>query len=409
MVALKPIINKNRKHLLLIGIIVFAFFPLFSEKTKGVPVILFTIISTVLFYFAERKKIDLKFFLINSSLFIINLFSIFYSFSLVFPLKKIETSLSLIVIPFAFSIINNDNYKSLRKLFINTFILASSLLSIILLIYYFHLGLFNEGILKVNSFRKAATSIAFLQDHPIYISMYFGLSVLFLTNIFAKINAISNKLRALYLFCFGVLFVGLILLSSKGVLITIVISVSYYLWVILKGRIKYYIISMILISFISLIIFSPTVERRFRELTINTTYTKFHTSNSSSLRYAIYKCVLEKVNKSPLTGYGWGESKKSLNDCYKGKWQYLYNGNYNSHNQFLGYTLNGGIIGLIILLLFISNAYINSLKNKDFLFSSVILFFSLIMMFENILERQSGLILFIFTICLFKFLKENKI
>ena len=410
--SLSQRILNNRNTLLLIGVVIFALFPLLSEKTKGFPVILFSIISLAIFLSEKKRKIDFKFLFVNSSLFTINILSVIYSLSFVFPLKQIETSLSLLIIPLGFSILSSFNLdfnRKIRKVFINTFIFSSTLLAIILLFYYSKLGLFEDSTLKVNSFRNASTSIFFFQDHPIYLSIYFGLSILFITYYLAFFSGNARKLNILYLASLVILSINLILLSSKGVLVTTFLSVIFYLFYVLKGMIKYYLIISLILFFVSLILFSPTVERRFRELTIPTTYTKFHTTNSSSLRVAIYKCVINEIRESPIVGYGWGKTKETLKNCYSEKRNFLSQGNYNSHNQYFGYVLNGGIFGLAVLFYFMIMSFFKSIKNKDLIFSSVILFFGLIMLFENILERQSGLILFIFLLCFLKVFKKEKI
>ncbi|MEQ6125085.1 O-antigen ligase family protein [Pseudotenacibaculum sp. MALMAid0570] len=384
-----------------ISLISFGAFPIIPFKIKGLPVALLLICAIVVFTRNKIKKGDLKQFFIFSSLFFINIASLLNTFS--FPGKKIEIILSLLLVPLSFLTVNSYVSSKVKKNFAYTFAISSAILAASHLLYYFNLGLFSEDSLKVNSFRKAVTQIPILNDHPIYVSIFLAIAVILSINYFKKAG---KKQKLIYFLVMMLCVIDLILLSSKGVLIGMVISICLYFFLAIKSiKTKGLLVAGFLGLFILSIFYVPTLERRFRELKIQSTYNKIQPNNSSSVRIGIYKCVFKTINKKPITGYGLGTYPQK--ECYQELSDHLYKLNYNSHNQFLGYMLIAGVFGLFVLLFFLFYNIKSAMVFKDHLYFTLIIFFSIIMLTENILERQSGLILFIFVSCLLFYQNRN--
>lgn len=400
----KTILTDDR--ILLCSICLFGFFPLLPSRLKGFPVVLL-LISAIYFFLKKKKRnfptID---FFKFSSLFFVSFLSIFYTGSFFFPLNKIETSLSLVIVPLAFSMLH---FKEIKRrfvvFFLKCFILSTTILSIISFYFYFDNDLFKKGDFRVNSFRKLILEIPIINDHPIYISLYLALSMLFSLAIFSIIN--KNKKIIIIIINLINIF-HLLLLSSKGVIIGVLISSVVFLILKFKNiRNKFFLIFFIVSMSVLCIVYFPNTNRRFKELGLKSTYEKLQITNSTSLRVAIYKCAIEKIKIRPILGHGWGVGDLLLIDCYKDKSDYLFRKKLNSHNQFLDYYLNGGFLLLFILIYFLYYQIIFSIKQKKHLLTSIVVFFTIQMLSENILNRQSGIIMFIFMISLFKF--ENQI
>tara|TARA_B100000780_G_C21095309_1_gene441708 strand:- start:319 stop:1542 length:1224 start_codon:yes stop_codon:yes gene_type:complete len=399
----KTIIIEDK--LLAYSICLFGFFPLLPSRLKGLPVVVLLILVSYLFFKKKKIKFPTRDFLRLSSLFFVSFLSIFYTGSFFFPKNKIETSLSLVIVPLAFCLLH---YKKVKRsfvfLFIKCFILSTTILSIISLYFYYYNNLFKKDGFRVNSFRKLILEIPIINDHPIYISLYLGLSLLFSLAFFSIIN--NNKKIILIIINLINIF-HLLLLSSKGVIIGVLISSVLFLILKLRNtRTKLILVLLLLSMFILCLTYFPNMSRRFKELGIRSTYTELQTTNSTSVRVAVYKCVFETIKNRPFLGYGWGKGDLALIDCYKNKSDYLFKEKLNSHNQFLDYYLNGGVLALFILIYFIYHQFIISIRERKYLLTSIIVFFLIQMLSENILNRQTGIIMFIFIICLFKF--ENK-
>ncbi|GAA4273210.1 hypothetical protein GCM10022258_25040 [Aquimarina gracilis] len=177
----------------------------------------------------------------------------------------------------------------------------------------------------------------------------------------------------------------------------------------LKGsrkRFKFIVALGFIATFFIAIFYLPTLERRFRELYRKTTYTKIQHHNSSSIRIGVYQCVLKTISEKPVFGYGLGSN--ALRECYSELSDHLYKKDYNSHNQFLGYFLNAGAFGFLTLVGFLFYNFKIAVRKSDSTYISILIFFSIVMLTENILERQSGIILFIFIVCTFYFLDKQK-
>ena len=96
-------------------------------------------------------------------------------------------------------------------------------------------------------------------------------------------------------------------------------------------------------------------------------------------------------------GYGLGDVKNELKKCYEEN-ELFSNPNeyYNSHNQYVSYYLTSGIFGLLTLVFFLFNLLYKGIKEHHGLLIGLVIFFAITMLFENILERQSGLTIFSF-------------
>lgn len=394
----------NLKQILLNNsLLLFAILPLIPEKIKGFPVIFFLLIS---FLFYKKEKICWTKFIINSSLFFIFIITLLYTTNFSYALKKLETSLSILVLPFCFYVLNpslklNENIK---YRFYKIFIISVTIYCTILLMFTF----FDTETLYyknwyTNKIRNVSTTISFIGEHPIYSSMYIALSILFYVGLLK--NKKFKKNTELIIFS-SFIFINLlvfILLMSKGSVIFLAITMMIFLLfdkTFKKHRLKLF--GIIIASIIALLI----SNRRMNELINTETYKNININFSTSIRVGIYKCSIETIKSNWILGYGVGDSQNALNLCYKSLNKYLYKEEYNSHNQYLDIFLKTGVLGFIAFLFFIFFNIKNAFLKKDYIYISVLIFFCFNFLIENILVRQSGIILFYFLICFFDKLEK---
>lgn len=119
-------------------------------------------------------------------------------------------------------------------------------------------------------------------------------------------------------------------------------------------------------------------------------------------RYHIWSCSLEVLESEhlPILGYGFRNTIDHLTNCYetraelnnKEHRQYFVNSRFNTHNQYLNFLMSTGIIGLILFAVFMLSLLKFSYKN----YFTVSLAIALILfcLFENVLSRQQGAMLF---------------
>ena len=141
---------------------------------------------------------------------------------------------------------------------------------------------------------------------------------------------------------------------------------------------------------------------RFKEIFKKNTYTNVE-SNSTSIRVGIYQCSVSILKDNWLFGLGIGDVQEELNNCYLETSDILYKDKYNSHNQYLSIWLGTGILGIILLLNLLYANFRIAWIYYDKLYLFILLLYSAQFFTENLLERQSGVILFFFIISFFGF------
>ena len=238
--------------------------------------------------------------------------------------------------------------------------------------------------------------------HSIYLSIYIGIAIIFTLSIIKK-SEISLK-KSLY-FVLVLLIIFTAIVNKKGPIISLVIVGIVFL---VKNKFNYkqiLYISSISIILALFVIYIPKYNNinRFEELF------SLETNNDSStgIRLQIYQCSLKKISQSPIFGYGWGDTKSVLNECYSEKNINLLKRNYNSHNQFLSIFLSTGVLGCLSFLYYLFYVFKTSHKRESQVLFFLALYFCLNMLTENILEREDGVIVIALFINIF-FFNSNK-
>ena len=238
-----------------------------------------------------------------------------------------------------------------------------------------------------------------LQIQPIYLGLYANIAIVFLLSL--KYYNVKFKY---YKFSIISVITFLILISSRWQLLITLFLLVLYLFFFSKMRIsKKIILSMFSVVAILVISYlNPVSWKRINEVFENNPdFTKNH-FGGTSLRIIKWNNAIEQISKEPLLGYGIGDAKDILLEAYKKNEFYIgYYNKYNAHNQFLDTTLQIGLLGLIILcsILFYSFYHAVRKNNTILVFLSTLFFFSFIT--ESILNRQWGLVSFVFFITFF--------
>jgi O-antigen ligase len=394
------------KTLLRLFLIITGLFPILPFKIKGVVALFFVLI--VLFSIKKRKLEINYLFLLNTSLFVFYLISLTYSANVKGGISKLETTLSLFIFPMGFLFLSANkkainNIVEYGNIFKYTFIASSFLLSILLFILSFNYGDYITQKVNINRFvYDLSEGFLWMRDHPIYLSIYLSISLFLIAEIFNQ----SKRKHQIILLLVGIFEVIVVsILSRKGVIISLLLSFLIFSLMKIKNKKK---VLFSFFIFVTAIIFLgqnyfPDTAKRFREVFDTKSYDEVVSYSSTSIRYGIYKCSFEKIKESWLFGYGIGDVGEELRKCYKDKSEVLYIGNFNSHNQYLGIILRVGVFGLLLFVISIILNLIFLYNRKDYSAFSIILMLVLVMLTENIMERQNGVILFSLLINYFVF------
>ncbi len=116
-------------------------------------------------------------------------------------------------------------------------------------------------------------------------------------------------------------------------------------------------------------------------------------ADSLKNRAKITRATLEVIGENWLIGVGIGDAKTELLNSYERHSEYeLARRNLNSHNQFLTSWLQGGIIGLFILLWSFVTVSIRAQKKKVMLLHLFNVMVVVSFLFESMLLRYWGVI-----------------
>ena len=318
--------------------------------------------------------------------------------------------MSLLIIPISFGLFSTIVTKiEARQFNIFSIIFVASTIAYCLVVLFtiVHLEYFT-GKVTINEVYNIATNTLFgIEQHPIYASILISIAIFL--SVFKLIKTSNIYGKGMLIIGNTILLFTLFFFSRKAIILAL--AFAFIVFAIINFK-KLKIKKILLIStliFVAALVSTPVLKKRFKEVFYTVTYSKISPDNSSSIRFGVYKCVLKTIQKHPIIGYGVGDVDVALQECYAKTSKILVEGNYNSHNQYLGIALSNGVFGLLFLILFLFYNVKKAIQHRDKFFLAIVLFYIVTMFFENILERQSGVIIFAFYICFFNFIKIEKI
>ena len=369
-------------------------FVLLPFKLKPLTVFIFFVLSLFsIIKDRNRAKIKIKTVLIYSAFFIIYAISLLYSENMQKGFTILGRCIPLLIIPVAYSFLTFETRVQFNQVFRKTFIVAASVYSLLIFVYLFHLGYFGHKHDLNYCYSFITYEFWGLNEHPIYISIYFSITLFFIL-----IEGFKSKIINFILFL--ILIFGLLILARKGVIVSFFILSSVLLF--LKKDKKQ--ISKMAIVFISLFVLSLSVSEirnRFLEI-FDTNNIVNNKETSSGIRYILWNTSEKLIQKSDYLGYGIGDvqevlSKQLAVDGYA----VLSKENYNAHNQFLQIGLASGVVGICMYLFSLIYFIRTFIKRKNAEAIVFFLFFIFVFLFESVLERQNGIIIYSFITCMF--------
>ena len=265
----------------------------------------------------------------------------------------------LIFFPLAYFI--NDN-KSIFN-FLKSFLFGGTIILILAIINF--IKNYNEWAHPVGFEYPRVTAILTVQDFAnimCIILLYLMSFLLFYKNEDNK----KNKMIKIYLAIMSILVLFIVIVNrSKMVYISLLPTVLYIMY---KKR-KRYVLAAILMCFAGYFALPVSISNRIQYIV------KYKNDPSSNLRVIFWKTGAEAFKQKPL--YGWrAEERKKFNlDYYKKTgvsdyvYKYFLTGNklrtqhyVASHNSYLQYLLDFGILGFVFFILIIINLLIKLFK-----------------------------------------------
>ncbi|WP_406685330.1 O-antigen ligase family protein [Seonamhaeicola sp. MEBiC1930] len=379
-----------------LSIILFGLYPLIPERLESYPPIIFSVSSFILFVIGNRQGPKYKPLIFMGSLFLFFLISTFFSDNIHRGFKKIETMLSIIVFPVVcFWFLRNVkwDFNKIEAVLFKTFFSSTIVFS---LIAFYMLNFYRNPKFSTKDsdfFRNAITDIPYIGDHSIYVSLFIAIAILMGFSIFSKLKK-GFWTKLVIILGILVLTTLLLLLMSKGVILGLIMSLLV-VFIFKKKSWKKIILIGILIILLGFVLL-PKQNNRFIELFKLESFEKVDLSNSTSVRFFVLKSSFGLVLESPIFGYGLGDVQNELDMKYAQNDLRLPKGKYNSHNQYLFVWLSCGAFGLIVFILSLVYIFNLAIGFKDYFLLGLLILYIVSFLFENVLSRQSGVILFAF-------------
>lgn len=341
------------------------------------------------------------------ALFIWQAITLLYTDNIESGLKNLEGKLSLIVLPLILCDLripltrlhNLVKYYVYSLLVCTIFLLAQSVQ------HLFQFGSF----LTYHNFTRS------LDFHAVFYSYYTYLSILFVFMLFNKMN-LKKYEQVLFIISLVFSFVALIISASKNVIVVSVLSMVMVFAVrILRNKLKHreVVIAIIVVACSGVVISQiPSIKNRYLELgkldgmdnlaKIDSGQKLEHEDrikfNGTSLRIVLWSIGLDKVVEEGRVFLGLtpGDRRDILNEEFYSNGLNPAYENYNLHNQYVQTFVEMGLVGLLIYLLLNFLYFKSALSTQNYLLLMFMVAFTIFQMTESVLERNKGIVFFVF-------------
>ena len=356
----------------------------------------------------SKKKVKFTF---NFTTFLFVLFYGFYVFYALYTnhvsdaLRYFENKLSFLVLPILFFFVPKEipTFKWTKIGFIVAVLLLAFQSTIHSIIDFQHSH-------EIASF--ISTRFSF-QHHPSYASVFYSFALLIVWN---NRKNYTSKNQFYWLIPVSLLFLFAILccMSLAGLLFLILFLLAAFIHFLSTkiGKKKALLFTAISpIVFYVLVLIIPPLKSQWddaKHFTVDfidnpTTFVSDTTNsdNGSSVRLIMWTVATQVFKENPM-----GVGTANVDDYLFAKLtklkQYkLAKKYYNPHNQYLQSGIEIGLIGLVVLLLLLIRATSFAWKQRNYLLLFVVLNLAFNMLFESMLQRQSGIIFYTFWMCVF--------
>ena len=323
----------------------------------------------------------------------------------------LETRLPLIVFPIIVGFSSHD--ISLRKEFLKHFLFSLVLTFFVTICIAIYRNINGPG--PEIWFNKWYYHYSDLTEpiniDPLYLSLFVGFGILvILVEQLGLTNLRIIKRRSTAFIFLALLSLFLVILGVRSILFFVVLIIC--LLFIAKPKffgLKNLSLVFLVVSGIVILSFgSPVTRQRFQGLFNG----RFEFSEYSIDRLIIWDLALSNVKNNfqeYIIGGGTATSVKTMEKLYlEKKINWNFEQKTNTHNQYIEFLLDTGLIGLMIFFCFLFRSAQIFLMEKDYLGFVFLLVMVLAFFAENYLNRQKGVAFFSVFHALFYFTRNNK-
>jgi len=331
--------------------------------------------------------------------------SVLYSSNLQYAFFDLQVKLPFLILPFVLSSVTlrEDELRKVKQ----AFIYGCAFASLYCIMYAFDkfVETSDASVFFYETFSK------FL--HPTYFAILLNLAILIAFDEWLKNKNMKRSVKRLLAVSLPLNLVAVVLLMSRTALVVFVLTAVIMVVILLKQKITVAKLKWIVggaVLFIAVIAFSMNKFNRFAvvESTVSSlagggSYADDKKgANGFLTRIYIWKEAIKLICEHPVVGVGCGDIKDELVKQYvKDDYALGVERRFNPHSQYLHTTVSLGIIGLLSLCAMLFLPLFYSIKHRDWVYVIFLLVIILNSLTESILERQAGILFFVFFNCLF--------
>lgn len=405
---------------IIIAIFIALLFPIFKY---GISILIILWVFVILFQknkiklFKENLENNTKIiFWTQIFLFILIIFSYFFSENKEKALQIIEMRLSLFVFPILF-VLSKQKLIKKKKLILKTFILGNIIAASICILFALYNSInFIDGNLIFNPIKQFGISYfeyshfsLFL--HPTYFSMYLNFSIVIILN-FLDTSPKKDFKKTLLHYLLIVLFaISVYFLSSRAGLITLILI---FIWRIIlitinKGNL---FLKIIILSFTIISIFYIFHNNRFVRMCnqVEQSIKLGKQSDNYPERFILWENSIDIIQQNFWLGTTPADAQVIINKNLTKYNNFIKKTDLelNSHNQYLQTFVEFGIIGLVVLMFIFGGGFFIAIKRKQTLFIAFLLIILFNFFFESILNKFSGIVFIFYFFNYFLFVHKQK-
>ncbi len=336
----------------------------------------------------------------------------FYSIGLIFTtnfeygFKDIETRLTFLLFPLLFGLTKRSGPINIKPVIYG---LVLGCVVAVVLCYFNALVCFvNKGYVECFEGVRLANNI-----HPTYLALYFISAATFC--VISISSGKTSLLTRVYAICLVILFLHMVYrlyslgpwIGLVGMLVTLLYAFLYF-----RKRQKLFIIGVVvfmLVAFIAVLkldFIRSDYQKVSKELSLYfdnpEEYLEANQNDTQSInaRIIIWSTSISLIKKHPF-GVGTGDGKDKLLSYYESKGMQVYaERKLNPHSQYLQTAISIGIAGMVFLITTFGYYIRMGLKNKNYYLIALVSLFAVACLFESVLERQWGIVFFMFFLSL---------
>lgn len=361
------------------------------------------------------SSIGLGYFLI--SLLLVSTIWLLFSCDISLGLKKVEKILVFILFPFVFGTIklSKSHLRIMGLTFSLTTVLAVTIAMAIAGVRAFQNGslyvLNNENLVMENFFRyhRLSGNIGF---HATYLSIYTAFSAFIILYFgLVEVKFLRKKPYAVWFLFLWALFL-VYLLNSFAVIFSVAIIGIFFLLlfndrILPRGRM------VVIITVLSLGVIT-VFAKKIRGIKPEMFQFSYETPaknpewNAMNVRLAKWDCALEVYKENAPFGVGTGCTQIELLKMYREKgFSIGLEANYTSHNMYLRYLVQMGLVGFCVFVIFIVVGLYKAISKRNFLLFSLLVLLMITSITEEVLALNKGIIFFSFFIVFFQNIQRN--